>query len=85
MVRLTIGLNDVQTCYLSLERAGHSGVCPVFEFLAIDVLDCTDELCLLQGTVTYHDGSIEHHCIFFKRDVDDCTAVDRHLDCLETE
>jgi hypothetical protein len=49
---LTVGLHDVQTGDLALEGTSHVDVGTIGELLSFEVLYGTDELGLLEGTVT---------------------------------
>ena len=85
MVRLTIYLHDVKSCYLSLERSRDAWIDAVFQSLSGEVLDSADKLGFLQSTITYYDSLVENLVILFQSEVDYFAAAYYGLDCLVTK
>lgn len=79
MRRLTVGLNNVQTGNLPLQRTGNAGIRTSFERFAGEVLDSTYQLRFLQRTVTYDDHVVDFRIIFCNGKIDSRAIADRNF------
>ena len=79
MVGLTVGLNNVQTGDLTLQRTGDVRVGTSFERFAGEVLDSTYQLRFLQRTVTYDDHVVDFRIIFCNGKIDSRAIADRNF------
>ena len=80
VVRLTVGLDDVQAGNLSLQGTRDVVVRTVGDRFAVQVFDRADELGLLQGAVTDDDRRLEGLMVFLKEKINLGTFVDTLLD-----
>ena len=85
VVCLTISLDNVKTCNLSLQGTGEVGIGTIGNLGAVEVFYGAHELGLFQRTVTYNDSGFEHLSIVGKHEINFVAIADCFFNCLVTE